>query len=151
MSADQSGSSANPLSPEEIGRMWQHGLHLDTMLFQRSNLFLVAQSVLLVSFTSLLSIILDPSKGVAGARLLLAARAVAAFGLLLTIVWCYIGHRHLRYYSLQSSRLRMQLAEYNLLRENWRQRRPSSLPLVTYFLPALSAAIWLLMLVVTWR
>jgi len=77
--------------------------------------------------------------------------AVAAFGLLLTIVWCYIGHRHLRYYSLQSSRLRMQLAEYNLLRENWRQRRPSSLPLVTYFLPALSAAIWLLMLVVTWR
>jgi hypothetical protein len=68
---------------------------------------------------------------VPGIRLLLPARVVAVFGLLLTIVWCYIGHRHLRYYKLQSSQLRRHMTEYRLMRETWRTRGPSSLPLVT--------------------
>jgi hypothetical protein len=151
MAEDQADAQPQGVSSEEIGRMWQHGLHLDTMLFQRGNLFLVAQSLLLVSFTGILGIILDSTKGVPSFHLLLAARVVAVFGLLLTIVWSYIGHRHLRYYTLQSSHLRAHLTEYRLLRGEWRSRGPSSLPLVTYFLPALAGALWIVMLALTWR
>jgi hypothetical protein len=120
------------------------------MLFQRSNLFLLAQSLLLVSFTSTLTVILDPSKGRPSIQLLLVARGVAFFGLLLTVVWCYIGHRHLRYYRVQAMQVRAHLPEYMLNRDQWHPRGPSSLPLVTYFLPALSGTVWVLMLTITW-
>jgi hypothetical protein len=48
------GPDTERLTPDEVDRLWQHGLHLDTMLFQRGNLFLVAESLLVVSYASML-------------------------------------------------------------------------------------------------
>lgn len=130
------------LTPAEIDRMWQHGLHLDAMLFQRGNLFLVAESLLVVAYTGLL-----PGSGSAGAPIL-AACVVAVFGLLLTCVWAYVGHRHLQYLALLNSRVRDHVREYRALRERWHPKGPSSLPLVTYTLPALAAVMWIILLLI---
>lgn len=129
--------------------MWQHGQHLDTMLFQRGNLFLVAESLLLVAFTSTLAVALTPGQEAPG-RPFLAARVIATFGLTLTIVWGYVGHRHLRYYRLQSARMREHISEYRDLRDAWRMRGLSSLPLVTYFLPGLASVMWILLIIIAW-
>lgn len=149
-----SGSAAEPpkedLPPDALSRMWQHGLHLDTMLFQRGNLFLVAESLLVVSFTSTLAVALAPGQG-APDRPFLAARVIAAFGLMLTMAWGYIGHRHLRYYRLHSARLCAHISEYRALRESWQMRGPSSLPLVTYCLPGLAGVMWVLLIIIVWR
>jgi len=135
------------LTPDEAGRLWQHGLHLDTMLFQRGSLFLVAESLLVVSYASMLGVGQTPGSD----RPTLAARVIAVFGLLLTLAWGYVGHRHLQYYQLVSIRMREHLPEYRKAREQWRRRGVSSLPVVTYSLPMLAAAVWVLLLIITWR
>lgn len=67
------------------------------MLFQRGNLFLVAESLLVVSYASMLGVGQTPGSD----RPTLAARVIAVFGLLLTLAWGYVGHRHLQYCSVR--------------------------------------------------
>ena len=136
------------IGPDAVARIWQHSEHLDTMLFQRGNLFLVAESLLIVAFTGMTQAL---GQSAATIQATLGARAIAAFGMVLTAVWLYVGHRHLRYYRLQSSLMRRHVPEYRALREGWRMRGPSSLPLVTYFLPSLAGVIWFVLLLITWR
>jgi len=146
-SRDQGPADNEKLAPDEASRLWQHGLHLDTMLFQRGNLFLVAESLLVVSYASMLGV--GQSSG--SDRPTLAARVIAVFGLLLTLLWGYVGYRHLQYYQLVSVRMRRHLPEYRKVREQWRARGISSLPLVTYALPLLAGIVWVLLLIITWR
>jgi hypothetical protein len=146
-SRKQSPADTERLSPDEAGRLWQHGLHLDTMLFQRGNLFLVAESLLVVSYASMLGV----GQTSASDRPTLAARVIAVFGLLLTLAWGYVGHRHLQYYGIVSVRMRAHLPEYRKVRDQWRKRGVSSLPVVTYLLPMLAAIVWALLLLITWR
>jgi hypothetical protein len=114
---------------------------------QRGNLFLVAESLLVVSYASMLGV----GQASASDRPTLAARVIAVFGLLLTLAWGYVGHRHLQYYRLVSVRMRDYLPEYRKVREQWRKRGASSLPVVTYSLPVLAAIVWVLLLIITWR
>lgn len=86
------GNNAAPSHRPADDRLWQWGLHEDTMLFQRGNLFLLAQSLLVVAYSTILSAESGPSQSA-----LVAARVIAVFGLPLTGVWLYAGHRHLRY------------------------------------------------------
>jgi hypothetical protein len=136
------------IGPDAVARIWQHGEHLDTMLFQRGNLFLVAESLLIVAFTGMTQALSQSGSTI---QATLGARAIAAFGIALTTVWLYVGHRHLRYNRLQSSLMRRHVPEYRALREAWHMRGPSSLPLVTYFLPSLAGVLWILLLLITWR
>jgi hypothetical protein len=147
-SSSQGPFDTERLTPNEADRLWQHGLHLDTMLFQRGNLFLVAESLLVVSYASMLGMGHQTS---GSDRPTLAARVIAIFGLLLTLAWEYVGHRHLQYYELVSVRMREHLPEYRTVREQWRRRGVSSLPVVTYSLPMLAAIVWVLLLIITWR
>jgi len=140
-------ADAERLTADEAGRLWQHGIHLDTMLFQRGNLFLVAESLLVISYASMLGV----GQTSASDRPTLAARVIAVFGLLLTLAWGYVGHRHLQYYRLVSVRMREHLPEYRKVRDHWRKRGVSSLPVVTYSLPVLAAIVWVLLLIITWR
>ncbi|GLH98624.1 hypothetical protein Pa4123_38990 [Phytohabitans aurantiacus] len=135
------------LTPEERGRLWAHGLHLGTMLFQRANIFLVAESLLLVSYTSMLAALPTFRSD----RPAVTDRVIAGFGLLLTLAWMYVGHRHLQYYRLVFVRIREHLPEYRALRMQWRKRGASSLPILTYALPSLAGVLWVLLLVLTWR
>jgi hypothetical protein len=50
-------------------------------------------------------------------RLLLAARVLASFGLLLTAVWFYVGRRHLKYCKYIRGRAQDRLPEYRATRE----------------------------------
>ncbi|MFJ8939646.1 hypothetical protein ACIRL0_28680 [Streptomyces sp. NPDC102365] len=77
----------------EDGRLWQHTLHENTMLFSRGNLFLVGQSLFAVAYTTLLT----------SEQHLVAARVLAAFGLVLALTWLYVGHRHRLYYPLPNT------------------------------------------------
>ena len=146
-SRDQGPADNEKLTPDEASRLWQHGIHLDTMLFQRGNLFLVAESLLVVSYASMLGV--GQTSG--SDRPTSAARVIAAFGLLLTLAWGYVGHRHLQYYRLVSARMREHLLEYRKVREQWQARGISSLPVVTYSLPLLAGVVWVLLLIITWR
>jgi NADPH:quinone reductase-like Zn-dependent oxidoreductase len=84
------------MDPGAMDRMWQHALHLDTMLFQRANLFLVVESLLIVAYTLVLRV--TTQAGNTGtAMALMVVRIIAVFGLFLTVIWGYVAHRHLRY------------------------------------------------------
>jgi hypothetical protein len=147
-----SGAGEQPESErvgrEAVSRIWQHSEHLDTMLFQRGNLFLVAESLLVVAYTGMTQALSQSGSNI---QAILGARVIGAFGIVLTVVWLYVGHRHLRYYRLQSSIMSRHVPEYKALRDLWRMRGPSSLPLVTYFLPSLAGILWVVLLLITWR
>jgi hypothetical protein len=147
-----SQASAPDTSPGDavLNRMWEHQGHLDTMLFQRANLFLVAESLLVVAYALILGVAIQVSSANSGLPLWVA-RIIAVFGLILTAAWCYVAHRHLKYYRLVVNRNLKYFPEYTELREQWQMKGPSSLPTVTYFLPLLAGAIWILFLAVSWR
>ncbi|MEV5500573.1 hypothetical protein AB0M50_34760 [Nonomuraea fuscirosea] len=150
MTVEHDPSEPEAPDPGSLERMWQHGLHLDTMLFQRANLFLVVESLLVVAYALVLGVATQP--GNTGADMaLMAARTMAAFGLLVTLVWGYVGHRHLRYFRLVQVRAEEALPEYKQLRDVWKTKTVSALSLVTYFLPLLAEALWVLLLLITLR
>ncbi|WP_435864897.1 RipA family octameric membrane protein [Streptomyces umbrinus] len=127
---------------DENARIWEHCVHEDAMRFQRSNLFLVAQTLLVVGYTTLVS------AGIASGHHSSAARVVASFGLLLTFIWLYVGHRHARY----TDALRLIAAErmpaYAAIHARCRPRGPSGWVLVTYALPGLAGVMWILLLLI---
>jgi hypothetical protein len=150
---------STPLDPDPIdledssrraNRIWQHGLHLDTMLFQRGNIFLIAESLLIVAYTSILGVARASGHDTLSIGPLLAARIIASFGLLFTLIWAYVAHRHLLYCNYIIVRMKAHIPEYRDTREGWSIQGPSSLSLVTYCLPALSFVMWTLLLIVTW-
>ena len=143
----EQGPDDGELTAEERGRLWEHGLHLGTMLFQRVVTFLVAESLVLVSYTSTLTAVATLRSD----RPVVTARVIAGFGVLLTVTWAYVGHRHLQYYRLVNRKMRENLPDYRSLRAQWRKSGPTSLPLITYVLPLLTVALWLLLLGLTWR
>ncbi|EFL33237.1 predicted protein [Streptomyces viridochromogenes DSM 40736] len=120
-------------------RLWEHHLHTDTMLFQRGNLFLVAQTLLAVAYSS------TATSGTAHA----AARVLAGFGLALTTVWAYVGHRYHRYNRAIQRRTAERLADYAETYTASRIAGPSAMPLIAYALPTLSAVMWIVLLIVT--
>jgi hypothetical protein len=144
--------SSNPSQQTHIedSRLWQHKLHEDNMLFQRGNLFLLAQSLLVVAYTTILSAVHDNGQSVSPSRMLLAGRVIAAFGFLLTLTWLYVGHRHLKYCQLIQARTMDRMPEYAETRALVHHRRGiRSLPLVTYLLPLLAGAMWLFLLLIS--
>lgn len=132
---------------EANNRLWQHAVHEDTMLFQRGNLYLLAQSLQVVAYTSVVS---STGQSATGAHAsLIAARVIAAFGIALTVNWLYVGHRHLRYTQAVHRHARARFVDYAEIRSSSRQRGPSHVPLIVYALPLMAGAMWLTLLVLT--
>ncbi|MFI6661472.1 hypothetical protein ACIBL8_38825 [Streptomyces sp. NPDC050523] len=125
---------------EQDARLWEHALHENNMIFQRGNLFLVAQSLLTVAYSTLLSGEGQQHQSASGSRI------IAIFGLALAATWLYVGHRHLRYSDLIRERARTRLPEYAETRAEWNPGGPGSLPLITYVLPALAGVMWISLL-----
>lgn len=119
-------------------RLWQHGLHEDNVRYQQGNLFLVAQSLLAVAYSTILA---------AEDKNLLAARVIAAFGVACTLTWLHVGHRHFRYCRAIRLRSATKLPDYAETLATCRPRG-RSLPLIVYALPTLAAVMWLLLLLV---
>ena len=128
-------------------RLWEYYLHEDTMIMQRGNLFLVAQSLQLVAFTAILSV------GRAGGapvtdRGLLTARLIASFGVAMAAIWLYVGHRQIRYTGNLRRRLADQLPDYAETQAAVRLRGPRAALFIAYGIPLLAGALWSLLLVV---
>lgn len=123
---------------DQANRLFQHGLYEDGALTERSNYFLIAESMLVVAYTGLIS----ASSASQQMNVVLVARVLAFFGFLLTIVWIYVNRRqwhviqHLRDRSLEL------LPEYKVTYETRRKWRISSIWLMVYLVPALIGAMW---------
>jgi len=74
-------------SKDQLARLWEHALLQDELFVQRSNFFLVAESLLVVAYTGILGL----SLGTHGQplRLRVAALVLAIFGFLLTTIWAF--------------------------------------------------------------
>jgi hypothetical protein len=117
-------------------------MHEDGMLFQRGNLFLLAQSLQVVAYATVMS-----ASSVDGSdRSLIAARVIAAFGIVLTLSWLYAGHRHFRYAQAVQRRAEERLPEFRESRLVSRSPGPSHMPLIVYALPILASIMWLILL-----
>ncbi|MFF5225173.1 hypothetical protein [Dactylosporangium sp. NPDC000521] len=122
---------------DEDNRLWAHGIHIDDSIVQRGNYFLVAQSMLVVAYSILLSV----SQQVH--RLAVAAAIIAFVGVVLAGVWGYVtwwGVQYLRH--VQEAAID-RLPEYKQTRETWRsRRRVSALDVFTYVMPGIAGVMW---------
>jgi hypothetical protein len=132
----------------ENGRLWEHVLHEDGQLFQRGNFFMLAESLLVVAYSGLLAASETHGTSYPVTRLLLAARVLASFGLLLTVVWFYVGRRHLKYCKYIRALAHDRLAEYRATREGWPTGLLPSLDLITYSITFLTGIVWILLLLI---
>ena len=128
--SDADNEEADRRAREE--RMFQHGIHVDTMLFQRGNLFLVAQSLMAVAYATVQS---EDARHI-----------MAGFGIVLTLCWIYVSHRHYRYTIRVLRRLEEQVPDYRATRAATRLPGFNSTPVIAYAIPTLSGVMWLALL-----
>lgn len=145
-----SGSTTPAVDPEDLrdqaNRIWAHALHEDQDIIQRSNLFLVAESLLFVAYASILSAPAPPNAAVTHGREV-ALRLVPIFGVALTLLYAYVGHQQWLDLKVIRERAVELLPEYRITRARRRiGRRPSPTMLLTYAVPSLSATIWIILL-----
>src|SRR5688572_22277592 len=83
------GADAQDLG-DRAARLWSHGLHEDNIFMQRSNFFLVAESMFVVAYAGLVSASTTTNAAT-------AARVIAGFGFAFALLWGYANHRQWRY------------------------------------------------------
>lgn len=114
-------------------------LHHDDMFYQRANFFLVAESMILVAYSLLAS-----RQG----AVLTQGRVIAAFGLILTIIWAYAAHRALVRLKYLTRRAEAGYPYFAALRAE----RPKpvgsigSTLLMAYMIPAIAIVMWAILL-----
>lgn len=122
-----------PPSPDELNRLWQHGLHEERLFHDRLNYF----SALEIGLLSICGILYnkEPAVGV-----FLPLTAVA---LLFSVLWLVIQTRHWRYCELVHERIAELLPEYRATITRFGRGTGLSLgkPLALA-VPALFAATW---------
>lgn len=123
---------------QEIERLWQYRTQAENVFYQRINFFLVAESMLLVAYATVLS----------KENFLFTAITIITIGILLTVIWLIVNHRqkitvdHVRNYIIDK------LPEYRSLRQNRPKSFISSWILMTYLVPLLLIFSWITLLVV---
>ena len=127
---------------DEDNRLWAHGLHIDNSILQRGNYFLVAQSMLVVAYSILLSI----SQQIH--RLVITTVIIAVVGMILSVVWGYVSWWGVKYLRHVQRMAVARLPEYKQTRDTWTSKRVSSLKIFTYVMPGIAGAMWLVLLVV---
>lgn len=123
-------------SPSEQDRLFAHTLHEDLLLAERSNFFLVAESLFVVAYAELL-----PGGGED-----LAAAGLAAAGLLLTLAWFVVNRRHYLVVDDIQARAVRQLPEYLESCDSKRRNVPGRIRAKTVFVwcvPPLIFCTWL--------
>ncbi|MBE8473739.1 hypothetical protein [Streptomyces justiciae] len=129
-------------------RLWEYYLHEDTMIMQRGNLFLVAQSLQLVAFTAILSAGRASGAPPTGSALL-TARVIGSFGVALAAIWFYVGHRQIRYTGNLRRRLADRVPDYAETQAAVRLRGPRAALFIAYGIPLLAGVLWSLLLIVS--
>lgn len=128
---------------DQANRVFQHGLHEHNTFIQMGNYFLVAESLFVVAYASLLSS--GQSSTVTGSQptnFLLIARVLAFFGFLLTAVWIYVNQRQWEIFRHLQERARELVPEYKVTYETRPKRRISATVLLAYFVPIPIGIMW---------
>jgi hypothetical protein len=135
---------------DEIARLWSHGLHEDDIFLQRSNFFLVAQSLLLVAYADLVR-----TGSSSGFRITAVVHMVAGFGLILTAMWMLLAYRQNAYMEIIRKQCTASMREYKDSREMWLATKERqwwgklrTYRVMSYGVPTLAAVLWLLLLII---
>lgn len=91
-----------PLLPDEVNRLWQHGMHEERLFHDRLNYFSAVQVGLLGVFAVLYH--KEPSPGVFA--------PLTAVGLALALLWLRVQVRHWRYCVHVNGRIKRAVGEY---------------------------------------
>lgn len=91
-----------PLEPDEINRLWQHGMHEERLFHDRLNYFSAVQVGLLGTFAILYN--KDPAYGV--------VLPLIAVGVIFSLLWLRVQVRHWRYCVHVHLRIRVLVHEY---------------------------------------
>lgn len=121
---------------QQQSRFWQHALHEERNISDRSNFFVIFQSVLLGVVATLYTRLVNMP------TLLIL---FALLGLAISLIWAFIQARHKFVVDSMLPRLKAYFPEY-VLTLQWRRRWP--LPdglLTTYVIPTLVVVIWLVL------
>lgn len=131
------------MDPDQIRRLWEHGLHEENVFNDRLNFFLIFESVLL----GVVGMLYSKQPAVMKSVLVI----MACLGFLITIIWGYIQARQRSILKRLIERLEQHLPEFRethavLKRKKW--RRLSSTVLLAHVIPLLISLVWLALLIV---
>lgn len=120
---------------DSVNRLWDYKGQMENIFYQRASFFLLAESMLLLAFATVL-----PTIRIAVILIL--------FGIVFTILWTYINWRHTAVYSHVRNRYLIQACpEYAEVMKT-RPRSPvSSRKVVAYVVPGITLAAWLSLLI----
>jgi hypothetical protein len=129
---------------EQRARLWDHRLHVETMLYTRVTLFSVIESILLATVGTVYS---KPGFS------LLVVKAIVFLGLCITIIWVYLQDRVKQVFEAVDARALKHLPEYKgsvdaFKAPRWplsKSKSPTP-PILAYVIPALFALVWIFLL-----
>lgn len=124
------------MNAEEQQRLWEWTLHEDNLFSERQSLFLVAESMLVAAYAAAL-------ETDAGS----AALAIGVFGLVMTLAWGYVSRRQYGLVEFIQARARAELPEYREICAARPAAPLRSRTVVTFGLPLLVSALWIVLLV----
>lgn len=124
------------LSPDEINRIWQHGMHEERLFYDRMNFFSAMQVGLLGIFAILYH--KEPSPGV--------FIPLTVIALAFTILWYWVQVRHWRYCVHVNDHVRRSVPEYGRTVSSFAGRgRTDGLSIsrpLAFTVPLLFAVMW---------
>ena len=126
--------------PEEMRLIYDLVQHEDEMFYQRSNLFLVAESMVLVAYSLLVS---------RAGEIPVRGEVIASFGLIVSLIWAWASHRALvilRYVTIRAMKEHPYYRRIREERPNQRLRFMGSTKLMAYAIPAIAIIMWTVLL-----
>lgn len=129
------------LTPDQVARLWEHGMHEDKIFNNRLNFFLVLESVLL----GVVAMLFGQNNPSSNRDFVL--RVFMFTGLAITLLWAYVSARQKYVFDSLKERLREHLPEYaGTVRARKRARWPlSNNTLLAYVVPETFIVIWIIL------
>ena len=121
------------ITKEEAEKLWQYKMHEENIFYQRSNFFLVAESMLIAALASLF--------GASKAPLSLIL-AIAALGCVLTFIWLYVSSRQIVVINQIAKINESVVSVYARIRSERAKWPLSSTKLLAYWVPLVVMATW---------
>ncbi|MFE5039314.1 hypothetical protein [Streptomyces sp. NPDC056683] len=125
-------------------RLWEQLIYEGGMVFQVGNVFLLAESLLIVAYSALLA---SGDSNRAGEHLFVL-RTLAAFGLVTSVAWSYMAHRQLRFARRLERHALSRLPDYAEMVSYTSSPGMESKLLLAYLMPAVAGIMWILFLVI---
>lgn len=125
-------------------RLWEQLIYEGGMVFQIGNVFLLAESLLIVAYSALLA----SGDGNRAGEDLFVLRVLAVFGLITSAAWFYMAHRQLRFARRLERHAASQLPDYAEMVSYASSPGMESKLLLAYLMPVVAGIMWILFLVI---